>query len=213
MLNLKWEDLQYSSKCVRQYSQPLLSNFFLIPRNLLLWRRVTPCSRVLPEKLTGPQLVKKFPTFYGTRRFIRAFTSASHLPLSWARTIRSVPPQPTSWISILKLSSHLFLGVWPFPSGHPTKILCALPLYPPYVPHVPPISFFLIPSTKQYTKTFTCHKVEGHGDYSQYCQLPENIPRDILRVFFLRYLTFLCTYFTICRKTSHDIVRNPASDH
>jgi len=39
-----------------------------------------PWSRVL-EKLTGPQLVKKFPAFYGTRRFITAFTSARHLSL------------------------------------------------------------------------------------------------------------------------------------
>ena len=31
------------------------------------------------------QLVKKFPTFYGTRRFITAFTSARHPSLSWAR--------------------------------------------------------------------------------------------------------------------------------
>ena len=37
---------------------------------------LTPWSRVLLEKLTGFQLVKKFPTFYGTRRFITAFTSA-----------------------------------------------------------------------------------------------------------------------------------------
>jgi hypothetical protein len=35
-------------------------------------------SRDFPEKLTGPQLVTKFPTFYGTRRFIAAFTSARH---------------------------------------------------------------------------------------------------------------------------------------
>jgi hypothetical protein len=27
---------------------------------------LTPCSRVLLEKLTGLQLVKKFPAFYGT---------------------------------------------------------------------------------------------------------------------------------------------------
>jgi hypothetical protein len=27
---------------------------------------LTPCSRVLLEKLIGSQLVKKFPTFYGT---------------------------------------------------------------------------------------------------------------------------------------------------
>ena len=37
---------------------------------------------VLLEKLTGVQLVKKFPAFYGTRRFITAFTSARHLSLS-----------------------------------------------------------------------------------------------------------------------------------
>ena len=42
-----------------------------------------PWSRVLLEKLTGSQLVKKFPAFYGTRRFITAFTSARHLSLSW----------------------------------------------------------------------------------------------------------------------------------
>jgi hypothetical protein len=34
------------------------------------------------KKLTGSQPVKKFPAFYGTRRFITAFSSAQHLPLS-----------------------------------------------------------------------------------------------------------------------------------
>jgi hypothetical protein len=43
---------------------------------------VTSRSRVLLEKLTGPQIVKKFTLFYGTRRFITAFTSAHHLSLS-----------------------------------------------------------------------------------------------------------------------------------
>jgi hypothetical protein len=42
----------------------------------------TPFSRFLLEKLTGFQLVKKFPIFYGTRRFITAFTGARHLSLS-----------------------------------------------------------------------------------------------------------------------------------
>ena len=41
----------------------------------LLTYLLTPCSRVLLEKLTSPQLVKKFPAFYGTFRFITAFTS------------------------------------------------------------------------------------------------------------------------------------------
>ena len=43
---------------------------------------LTPWSRVLLEKLIGFQLVKKFPAFYGTRKFITAFTSARHLSLS-----------------------------------------------------------------------------------------------------------------------------------
>ena len=35
-----------------------------------------------PDKLTAPHLVKKFPTFYGARRFITAFTTARHSSLS-----------------------------------------------------------------------------------------------------------------------------------
>jgi hypothetical protein len=43
---------------------------------------LTPWSRVPLEKLTDLQLVKKFPAFYGTRRFLTALTSARHLSLS-----------------------------------------------------------------------------------------------------------------------------------
>ena len=52
---------------------------------------LTPWSRVLLEKLTGFQLLKKFPAIYGHRRFITAFTSARHLSLSWTTSIRSMP--------------------------------------------------------------------------------------------------------------------------
>jgi hypothetical protein len=45
-------------------------------------RILTPWSRVLPEWLKRPELLKKFPAFYGTRRFITAFTRARHLSLS-----------------------------------------------------------------------------------------------------------------------------------
>ena len=48
----------------------------------LLIYLLTPCSRVIIEKLTGSQLVKNFPAFYGTRKFITAFTNARHLSLS-----------------------------------------------------------------------------------------------------------------------------------
>jgi hypothetical protein len=55
---------------------------------------LTPWSRVLLEKLTGLQPVKKFPAFYGTQMFINAFTNASHLSLSWASLIQSIPHIP-----------------------------------------------------------------------------------------------------------------------
>jgi hypothetical protein len=48
----------------------------------LLTYLLTPWNRVLLEKLTGLQLVKKFTAFYGTRRFITAFTRARQLSLS-----------------------------------------------------------------------------------------------------------------------------------
>jgi len=84
---------------------------------------LTPWCRVLLEKLTGLQLVKKFPTFHGTRRFITVLTSIRHLSLSWASSIQSIYPHPTFWRSILILSTHLRLGLPSglFPSGFPTK--------------------------------------------------------------------------------------------
>ena len=80
--------------------------------------------RVL-EKLTGLQLVKMFPVFHGTRRFIIALTSVRHLSLSWASPIQSIYPHSTSWRSNLILSTHLRLGLPSglFPSGFPTKTL------------------------------------------------------------------------------------------
>ena len=45
------------------------------PQYNLLHTLLTAWCRVLLEKLTGLQLVKKFPAFYGNRRFITALTS------------------------------------------------------------------------------------------------------------------------------------------
>ena len=72
---------------------------------------LTPRCRVLLEQQTGLQLVKKFPAFHGTRRFITALTSVRHLSLSWASPIQSIYPHPTSCRSILTLSTHLRLGL------------------------------------------------------------------------------------------------------
>ena len=68
---------------------------------------ITPWCRVLPEQLTGLQQVKKFLTFHGTPRFITALKRVRHLSLSWASPIQSIYPHPTSWRSILILSTHL----------------------------------------------------------------------------------------------------------
>jgi len=91
---------------------------------------LTPWCRVLLEKLTGLQLVKKFPPFHGTRRFITALTNVRHLSLSWASPIQSIYPHPNSWKSILILSTHLRLGLSSglLPSGFPSKTLYT-PLY------------------------------------------------------------------------------------
>ena len=86
---------------------------------------LTAWCRVLLETLTGLQLVKKFPAFHGTRRFITALTSLCHPSLSWTSPIQSMYPHHTSWRSILILSTHLRLGLPSglLPSGFPTKTL------------------------------------------------------------------------------------------
>ena len=78
---------------------------------------LTPWSRVLLEKLTGSAASQEIPRIFGTRMFITVPTSARHLSLSWAKSIQSQQPPPTSWRSILILSSYPHLGLpsCPFP--------------------------------------------------------------------------------------------------
>jgi hypothetical protein len=67
------------TQCLFIYLLTYLVSYLL---TYLLTCLLAPWSRVLHEKLTGYQLVKKFPAFYGTRRFITVFASARHLSLS-----------------------------------------------------------------------------------------------------------------------------------
>jgi hypothetical protein len=64
----------------------------------------TPWSRVLPNNLTVTQLVKKFPAFYRTRKFITLFRGDRRCSLSRARCIQSTPFHPIFLRSILILS-------------------------------------------------------------------------------------------------------------
>ena len=103
-----------SSECKSSVISQSLHPFQWLPSVIKVWHFIytendqhlftyllTIWSRVLLQKLTGIQLVKKFPAIYGTWRFITTFTSAHHLSLSWASLIQSIPPHPTSWRSIL----------------------------------------------------------------------------------------------------------------
>ena len=128
------------------------------PHTYLLTYLLTPWCKVLLEQLTGLQLVKKFPAFHGTRRFITALTSVRHLSLSWANPTQSTYPHPTSWKSILILSTHLRLGLPSglLPSGFPTKTIYT-PSPHPYAPHAQPIAFFSILSPAQYWVSSTNH--------------------------------------------------------
>ena len=109
---------------------------------------LTPCRTVLIEKLTCSQLVKKFPTFYGTQRFITTFTSSCHLSLSWASSIQSMT------FHFLKIQINIFLPSTPgspkwflslrFPHQNP---VCAPPLlHTSYMPHPSHFLDFITPT-------------------------------------------------------------------
>ena len=103
----------------------------------------TPCTRVLLQKLTSSQLVKKFPAFYGIWRFNTAIITARRLSLCWARSIQSTP---WNFLKIhLNIIPHLRLGLLSglFPSGFPVKTLFA-PILSLYVLHAQPNSLFSI---------------------------------------------------------------------
>ena len=87
----------YICVCVFSVSYPILKAhepYFIVicglSRSYLLTYLLTPWCRILLQKLTGLQLVKKFPAFHGTLRFITALTSFRHLSLSWASPIQSI---------------------------------------------------------------------------------------------------------------------------
>ena len=105
----------------------------------LLAYLLTSWGRVLIEKLTGSELVKKFPSFYGTRRFITAFTNARHLSLSWASSIQSIPniPLPEDTSSYYPSIYAWVSQVVPFPQVSPLKPCVRLSSHP-YALHAHP---------------------------------------------------------------------------
>jgi hypothetical protein len=92
-------NIQISTKSILENSQ-----YKTQVRNLSV-TKLTSWSWDILEKPPIVQLLKNFPAFYGTRRFITVFTSSLHW--SWARSIQSIPPHPTSLRSVSTLSTHL----------------------------------------------------------------------------------------------------------
>ena len=138
----------------------------------------------------------EIPPFHGNRRFITALTSLRHLSLFWASPIHSIYPHPTSWRSILILSTHLRLGLPSglFPSGFSTKTLYA-PSPHPYAPHAQPISFFSILSPAQYEeyKSFSSSLCNLLHFPVTSALLGPNIPCHLFKINKINYTQFyLC---------------------
>jgi hypothetical protein len=84
--------------------------------SIILTYLLTPWSTVRPEKLTGFQLVKKFPAFYGSRMFVAALTRARHL--FCLQSISQIP-RLTEWMFHNKTS---FYGEDLFATRSPPKL-------------------------------------------------------------------------------------------
>jgi hypothetical protein len=91
-------------------------------------------SWALLEKLAIVQLLKSFPTCYGTRMSITVFTRALYWFQTGARSIQSILQHPISLRSSSILFTHQRLGLLSelFPSGFPTNVIprpqsCYLP--------------------------------------------------------------------------------------
>ena len=89
--------------------------------------------------LRRKQIVRKFPTFQGTKMFLNMFTTAWHLAISWATWIKVM----SSHIISFKIHPNIIL--LPMPSspkqslslGFPTNTLYTLLLFPMHDTHLP----------------------------------------------------------------------------
>ena len=90
----QWCYMKHVTWCLMSTVALSETQVFLLPSVVLTNQLMNSMEQSFLDKLTGAQQVKKFPIFYGTWRFITAFTSGHNLSLSWAISFQSMPPIP-----------------------------------------------------------------------------------------------------------------------
>ena len=175
------------------------------PRTCLLTYLFTPWSRVLLEKLTGSAASQELPRIFGTRRFLTVPTSARHLSLSWANSIQSPQLPPTSWRSILILSSHLRLGL---PNRNLVLIFFIFPL--------PSFHFFFQFHISPYDIIFIKRYLRSWIHLLSFCCITS--PAGFLRHSLLICVAFLSVYFApliavVFSALSNTVLHNWPTNH
>ena len=112
---------------------------------------LTPCGRVLLEKLTGFAANQEIPRILWNPK-VHYRTHKRPPPVPVLSHLHPVPTTPSHFLKIHLNIVSIYVLVSPvvsFPQISPPKPCAHLSL-PPYVPHAPPISFFSILSPAQY---------------------------------------------------------------
>ena len=150
-----WEASRFSADSFLR-GQPVFSRFLL--------ERPAGFQQIPSWEASRFSASQEFTTFYGIPNVHYLIHKCPPpVPILSQLDLVQTPPHPTSWRSILILSSHLRLGL--FPSGFLTKTLYK-PLLSPYALYAPPISFFSILSPEQHLVSNTDHQAPRYVVFS-----------------------------------------------